>query len=568
MISLSSRRILLWFTILLTGYLVLPPIAIVLFSSVHSTDRLLPFESNFTIANIIKVFSDPVTYQLLLNTMWFTTGTVVMSVGLAILFAWFLERTNVPFRRLLFTLIMAPMSMPPIVTAMSWAMLANPTNGILNIVLRTIFGFDGTGPLNIYSIPGMIVVAGMGYVSVAYLMFSGVFARIDPSLEEAGRTSGAGTLRTFIRISMPLLGPAILGVVILLTVSSIETFEIPALFGRPARIHVFSTAIYYAVHPDFGVTKYGLASTYGLLLFAVAGSLIYFYGRYIRRAERFVSVTGRGYHPRLIDLGRWKFAPVLLMAGYFAFAVGFPVIVLIWTSLTPPYSQLSFSSLPSFSLNAYYKVLQSSSLLIAAKNTLLIGAVASAVGMLIATLISWLSVRGQMRGSWIPERLAFIVQGIPPMILALALMFIYVTVPIPLYATIWIIVLAFITGDLPAASRTMTAAFLQIHRELEEAAGTSGAGLLSTLAHILIPLLWPSFVRGFLFCFIRVLRQATIPLMLWSVGTQTLAASLWFLWVYEGFYNVAAAAGVILVIFTSILAYFVAKQTMLQGDGI
>jgi len=563
-VSLHSRKILLGGVSLLVALLVLPPIGMLLFSSIRSTANRLPFEATrFTLSNYIKVFSSEVTYRLLLNTAGYAIGTVVLAMTIAIVFAWFLERTNVPFRRTMFVLILAPMGVPSIIISMAWILFANPANGFFNVMLRSLLGLKGLGPINIYSIPSMIVVSALSFVPMIYIMISGVFSRLDPSLEEAGRTSGARTWASFRRISLPLLGPALFAATIYYLVISAETFEIPAMLGMPRRIFVFSSMIYYAIHPMTSFPDYGLASTYGTLLLFTAGVLICLYARYIRHADRFATITGRGYRPRLIDLGRWRFLPVLLMSVYFIFAVGMPLLILLWTSLAPPYAPISPSSLGLVNLDAYREMLHYPDLWVAAKNTLFIAASTGSLTMLIVTLASWLSVRGGIRGSWVPDRLAFVMLGIPSIVLSLGLMFIYTAAPLPIYGTLWIIVIGLVTRSLPFGTRLMGAAFLQVHRELEEAAATSGASMWATFWHVVLPLLWPSFARGVLWAFVRSMSETTTALMLYVAGNQTLAVLLWFLWVEQAAFGLASAIAVPLVIVTTILTYFVAKQTML-----
>jgi iron(III) transport system permease protein len=568
-ISFHPRKILLGVISLIMAVLILPPMVVLLVSSFRSTRDRLPFEAvGFTLANYVNVFTSEVTYRLLLNTAWYAMGTVALSVGIATFFAWFLERTNIPLRRVMFVMILAPMGIPTIISSMAWILLASPSNGLFNEVLRGSFGLGGgPGPINIYTIPGMIVVSAMSFVPVIYLMISGVFSRVDPSLEEAAKTSGAGSWATFRRISMPLLGPALFAAAIYYLVIAIETFEIPAMLGMPKRIFVFSTVIYYAIHPVSGLPDYGLGATYGTLLLFIAGVLIYFYARYVRHTARFATVTGRGYRPRLIDLGRWRFVPVLIMSLYFFFAVGMPLLILLWTSLAPPYTSVSLSVLPQLNLDAYREMLRYGDLWEATGNTLVIAAVTASLTMLLVTVASWFSVRGGIRGAWIPDRLAFVILGIPVIVLAMALMFIYASLPLPIYGTIWIIIIGLMTRSLPFGTRLMNAAFLQIHLELEEAAATSGAGLRPTFFRIVLPLLWPSFARGFLWAFVRAMRETTTALMLYAAGNQTVAVILWFLWVENGDFGLASAIAVPLLVVTMILTYFVARQTMLTAEG-
>ena len=560
----SARRILLIVIALVIVYLVVPPIGMVLFSSVRSTQDKLPFEATtYTLANLHKVFSSAVTYRLLFNTAVYTLGTIVVSLGLAIIFAWCLERTNVPLRRTMFVLVMAPMGIPMIIICMAWVLLGNPANGVLNVVLRSLFGFGRPGPLNVYSLLGMILVTGISIVPMVYLMISGVFSRMDPTLEEAARMSGAGNWATFRRISAPLLTPAILAAAIYFLVRGIEVFEFPAMLGMPKGIFVFSTMIYYSVHPMTSFPDYGKASTYGLVLLVIALVLTYVYGRFVRNPERFATVTGRGYRPRLIDLGRWRFVPVGLMCGYFLFAVAMPLLVLIWTSLAPKFAAISLSGVSRLSLDAYHRLFDYPELLVAAKNTVVTSISGAMIGVFLTTLVSWLSVRGGIRGASIPERLTFLILGVPGVVLCLALIFIYASLPLPIYGSIWIIVIGFVIVSIPFGTGLMNAAFLQIHRELEEAAATSGASLGRVFTRIALPLLWPSFARGFLWMFVRNMRETTIALMLFSAGNQTLAVMIWYLWGEDADFPLASAIAVPLVLVTMVLTFLLARQTML-----
>ena len=303
-----------------------------------------------------------------------------------------------------------------------------------------------------------------------------------------------------------------------------------------------------------------------MVLLVAAAVLVYFYGRYVRRAERFATVTGRGYRPRLMELGRWKFVPVVAMSIYFVLTVAMPLLILVWSSLAPAFATISVSSVSLLNLDAYRRMLDYPEIRLSVKNTLIIATATALISMLLVTVGAWLSVRGGMRGSWLPDRLAFMVVGVPGVVLGLALIFIYTFLPIPLYGSIWIIVLALVTTSLPFGARLMTAAFLQIHRELEEAAAASGAGLSSTFFRILVPLLWPSFSRGFLWAFVRSLRETTIVLILYTVGNQTIAVTLWRLWMDQAELRLASAIAVPLMIVTTVLTFLVARQTMLGKE--
>jgi iron(III) transport system permease protein len=542
---------------------------VLFFSSFRATAGSLPFEpqTHFTLRNLINVFSSPSTWRLLLNSSWYAIGSTALGLSLAVTFAWFLERTNIPYRRLLFVLILTPMAIPEVILGMSWTLLANPTNGLFNIILRELFGLQGKGPLDIYTIPGMILVTALRFAPMMYMMISGVFSRVDPSLEEASKTSGAGPWATFRHISMPLLAPAILAAIVYYLILAIESFEIAGVLGLSRRIFVLSTAIYFYIHPPIGLPDYGFASAYGVLLLIIATALLFAYLRRIRQTGRFATVTGRGYRPRLIELGRWRWVPVIGIMVYFLFAVGAPFLTIVWTSLLPVFAGYTIAELSLLNLGAYKTLLGMDSLLPAVLNTILIALSSSVIAMVLATMACWISIRWQGRFTKVAEHLSFLILGVPGVVLSLSAIFIYAALPLPIYGTIWIIMIVIATRSLPFATRLMTAAFLQIHQELEEAAATSGANLWHTLKGVVLPLLWPSFMRGFLWVFVRAISEATMALMLYTTANQTIAVIIWFLWMEDANYPVACAIAVPLVVLSGILAYFVSKEAMLTGEG-
>jgi len=278
-------------------------------------------------------------------------------------------------------------------------------------------------------------------------------------------------------------------------------------------------------------------------------------------------VTGRGYRPRLIDLGKWRYVPVIVMSVYFLIAVVMPLIVLLWRAFSPAYATVSISALGQLNLNAFRRMAQNPVLMTAATNTVIVGIVTACVTMVLVTLVSWLSVR--RRGNptvAVTEYLAFLILGVPGIVLALALIFIYASFPIRIYGTIWIIILGLVTLTIPFGTRLMTAALLQIHKELEEAAETSGANPFTTLIRIVLPLLWPSFLRGFLWVFVSSICNATVPLMLQAYGNQTITVALWNIWFAVSDFPLACAMALPLVVLSLVLALLVGRQSLLVGS--
>lgn len=550
-------------------FLIGAPLAMLLFSSVRSTRDRLPFEvTSFTLDNYLQVFSSENTYRLFANTLSYAAGATLLGLALAMVFAYLIERTNIPLRTLVLVVVLAPMSLPPFVAGMAWVLLANPRNGIINVLLRGVLQISGDGPLNIYSIPGMILVGGIMFVPSMYIMISGTFSRMDPALEEASLLSGVSPRATLRRITAPLLRPGILGAAIYYFVVSIEIFEIPALLGMPGGIYTLSTWIYYLVHPPGRLPDYGLASSFGILTLAIAGALIYLYGRTTRQRERFITVTGRGYRPRLIDLRRWRFPLLAGAVVYSFFTVALPFVILAWKSLVPAYSDFNLASLTSVSLNVYLSVLTNFKVLDAARNTAVIALVTSTGTMALAMLVAWLAIRSGFRAGALPDRLAFVAHGVPAIVVGLAVMFVYISLPLPIYGTVWIITIALATRYIAYGSRVMSAAYLQIHRELEEASWTSGVPWGRTMRRIVLPLVWPAYSRGWLWMFVHALRDVTIVLMLVSVGNETIGARLWFIWFESANQSHASALSVMLMLASAMLTYFVARQTLLRREDV
>lgn len=543
-------------------FLVAVPLLMLVFSSFRSTGERLPFEATaFTLANYVQVFGSSTTYPVLLNSLWYALGSITLGLTLTMAFAWLLERTNVPWRTFLFALVVAPMAIPGAVSAMAWILLANKENGLLNTLLQEATGRSGPGPLNINSVLGMILVSGLQFVPPMYLMISGTFSQLNPALEEASEMSGAGRWRTLWSITVALLRPGILAAAIYHFVLAIEVFEVPAMLGMSKGIFVFSTMIYDAVHPRSGLPNYGLASGYAMAIFTACALLIYVYSRATRRRDQFVVVTGRGYRAQPIDLGRWRYAALAAALVFFSFAVALPFFVLVWSSLVPYYSAPSPEMLARVSLNNYTRVLNSPGIMRTLTNTLVLVTMAPIVTMMLAALVARLSIRPSFRGGSIPDHLTFVVLGVPSIVMGLALMFVYLAVPIPIYGTVWIIVIGIVTRCLTYSTRSMGAAYLQVHQELEEASEVSGAPWWRTMGWVVMPLLLPSMSRGWIWVFSRSVQETTLALMLYTPGNETIAVRLWLAWTQDADIVFASTMAVFLVLILASLVLFMVRGT-------
>ena len=239
----------------------------------------------------------------------------------------------------------------------------------------------------------MCFVQGLRLVPSAYLMIAASFRAMDPSLEEQSAMAGRGVAQTTLRITLPIMRPALLAMFIYYVIVVIESFDIPGLLGFTARIRVLSTAIYWATHSEVGLPDYGLASALGALVLAAALLLMWFYQRLTTHQERFATITGKGYRPRQIDLGRWTAPATALCIFYVAVAVVLPFLMLVWTSVQPFYAVPSADSFARVTFTGYLKIWQESTVTRALWNTTVLALTTSAATIVLAVLVSWFVVR-------------------------------------------------------------------------------------------------------------------------------------------------------------------------------
>ena len=533
----------------LVVYLVLTPLGMLIWNSLKTTPPGLPGELSF--ANFTKAYSDPTLYPLLVNSLLFATGSTLFAFLLAFMMAWLVERTNAPLRDLAYVIAIVATIIPGMIASIAWIMLLHPRIGLINLALINTFGLS-EAPLDIHSMYGMIFVAGLRHVPVMFLLLAGALRSMDPSLEESSATCGSGNPSTMLRITFPLMLPASAAAMIYSFINSVEAFEIPALLGMPVKIYVFATKIYLAMHqspPDYGVSA-ALGTT--VLAISAVGTL--FYLRILRKSERYVTVTGKGYRPRPIDLGKWKYLGTAFLFGFLFLDVILPMMALIWASLLPFYQVPSLKAFQIISLSSYFSAWQYPGVLNAVKNSLLLAVVGGCLTMLLAAVISWIVVRSRVPGRRLLDFLAFAPLATPSIVLGMALVFLYLSLPVPIYGTLWILLIAFVTKYMPWATRNTNAALLQIHRELEEASEVSGASWLQTFRRVLAPLLVPAFISGFLYIFSHIIRDISLAILLYSPKSNLFAIVIWELW-QAGTIAQVGAISVILVVLLGIVSF-------------
>jgi iron(III) transport system permease protein len=533
----------------LVAYLTVVPLALMLWFSVSSTG---PGEAAgaFTLANYAEAYLNPANLPLLTNTLLFTVGSSAFGLVLGLGFAWLVERTNTPLRNFAYVVVPLTAATPGILFAIAWVLLLSPRIGVFNAIVRAVFGLE-LPPFDPYSLNWMIVVEGVRITPTVFLMLVGLLRGMDPALEEAAATSGAHPVNTFFRVTLPVLLPGIAGALIYVGTSLMGSFEIPAVLGMPVGVNVVSTRIWQATQRlprDFGLAA-SLASGFGL----IALLAIWQYQRVLRVQQQYVTVTGKGYRPRMVNLGRWRYVGSVAISVYFVLAILAPLLILGWASLLPFYQAPSMQALRSVTLSGYTRLFTQPWFGDAVRNTAIITLLVPTVTILLSAVSSWIIVRSRFAGRKLLDALAFLPHTMPGIILAVAILWLYLTVDVPpIYGTVWIILVALSTQYLAFGTRTTNGALYQLHQELEEAAALSGASWLSTFRRITIPLLLPSLVSGWIWIAIHAMRELSVALMLSSPDSRILPVLIWDFW-QNGEIDLAAASGVLLTLLVAAL---------------
>ena len=554
--SRAKQHLLPWLAVAFTLWLVIVPLVLLLSFSFRLGTPWQP--GAFTIKHYIAAYSSPDTYTMFLNTVVLAAAGTSLSVAIAVLLAFLTERTDMPFRNVAWGLMLVPMALPGLLFAISWTFLLSPNIGLFNIWLRhllSLLGIEITeGPLNIYGLWGMVFLEGLRGVTTIFLMIVGAFRAMDPSLEEAARVSGASKRTTFVRVFLPLLAPSLLAAAMYSFMSHLESLEIPIVIGFPAGIYVFPTHIYFTTQ-RFTPPQYGLSAALGTTFLFVSIVLVWWYRRAVGQAGRFVTITGKGYRPRLIALGKWRYPALGLFLLYFIFTIAAPTLILAWRSLLRFYAIPSWNSLARLTLENYRAVFGEERILHATWNTLLVGVGTATLTMLLSLIVAWVVARMRFKGRLLLDGITFLPHALPGVVVGIAFIFLYVQPPLSylqLYGTVWIVMLALTVSYIAFGSRTMNGAIVQIHRELEEAAQVSGAKWSTIMRRVVLPLLLPAFVSGWIWVASHSLRSFSVPLMLGTRESMVLSVIMWDLW-DSGKAGQTTAIGVLLIIALTVL---------------
>jgi iron(III) transport system permease protein len=531
---LSVRNLVLVLVAVTIAYLALVPLGFLLWQTfVH--------DGTLTIASFRSAYSAVGLGTMTANSLIFAFGSAALSIAIGTVLAYLIVRTDVPGKPLMFAASLVPLIIPGIMHTISWIFIASPQIGVLNQWL--IEPLTGR-PFNVNTLAGMILVEGLHLAPLVFLLMVAAFRSMDPALEESAIMSGASLPTVFRRITVPLARPALYASILIIVVRGLESFEVPALIGLPAHIWVFTSRIWSVLNstpPD-----YSQAGAYAMSLLVLTSIGILWHSRLAKRARAFQTVTGKGFRPRPVQLGAWRWPATALIYLYFLVAVVLPLFILIYASTQGFYSPPSRYTMTHMTTSNYVEVIHDPLFTHAVRNSLILGLGCATAVMALTAVASWLVVRTNLPGRWLLDNLAFLPLVIPGLVLGVAILSIYLRTSLPIYGTLWILFIAYLTRFMPYGMRYASTSMFQIGRELEESAQMSGASWFQAFRRIVIPLLMPGLVAGWIYILIVSVRELGASVLLYSPGKEVLSIVIW-----EQYRNGAlpqvAATGVMLV---------------------
>ncbi|MGZ5259722.1 MAG: ABC transporter permease, partial [Burkholderiales bacterium] len=480
--------------------------------------------------------------KVMLNTVIFVLGSSTLATVLALFLAYLNTRTDIPFKLLFKILSIIPMMIPHLLFSVTWALLLNPSNGMINAVLQNALSLD-SAPFNIYSLQGMILVEALLDLPVAYLIIAPAMASFDVALEESSRVFGANTWRTIVRITLPVLRPAILAAFILGIVRSLASFAVPQVLGMPGRVHVLATHLYEMIALGFA-TDYGKAAAVGMSVLATSVTLIVVYRALTAESEKYVTISSRGYRPTVVELKGARI-PLFTVVALLSFVtVVLPVAVLLYTSFVPYSMVPSARAFSMMSLKHWLDVLQDPMSLLALKNSLFLALVGATLGVILSIFVAYVIVKVKSRASGMLESLSYLSFSFPGIVIGVGFMWFFVHTP--LYATIWALLISYIATYLPYGIRPLSSAFVQVHAHLEESSLVCGASPLTTMRRIIVPLLIPGIVSAWILMASMFVRELTLSVVLSRPGSEVLAVQI-LRFADDGLWGRLSALGIIMI---------------------
>lgn len=537
---ISTGRLAIAALLLIVAFQVLYPLGMLFYGSIR--DALPGLPGSFTFKGYIDIFKDQETYSLLWRTFWLAAVRVIIALGLAGFLAWTIARTNIPLKRFLEASVLLLFFMPLQPKVLAWILLLSPKTGLLNQFLRSILPL-GEGGLNIYSYAGIVFVGALLWVPILFVLLVPAFRAMDANLEESSRMSGASVWATIWHVNIPLMSPAILAAAILGFIKMLESFIVEAMLGVPVRIWVLTTRIWdYLAHQQ--PPRYPEAMALSVILLLIAFLAVVMQWRVLGKKD-YTTVTGRGYRAQPQDLGKLKYPVFFAVLGIVLVDLYLPLGVLVWGS----FMRFAGMFMPDmYTLKHWQEALSHPLLLKSLWNTVKMASASATLGMILCSLVAYVVVRTRYVEGRVLDLVTWIPWAVPAIVMAVGFLWAYVMLPLPfgltIYGTMFLLILVFINKGFPLGTRSMTSTMIQISRELEEASRIHGANWVQTFTRVVLPLVLPGFLAGWLLLFSVAAKDLATVILLYNADT-TVLATVMFEWWYTGRLEAAIVLGVV-----------------------
>jgi iron(III) transport system permease protein len=523
----------LWVVLLLAilGFLVIYPILMLLLGALTDTNPVVEGISlrHLSIANFLVVLANPNVGEALVNTLIACGGGTAIAVVIGLFFSWIVVRTNTPFKGFIAAASILPLFAPPLVAGVAWAILGSPKTGLINTMFKWI-GLDWR--VDFYSLWGLVFVFGIYYAPYVYMFTSSALRNMDPSLEEAAEISGASAFATLFSVTFPLIMPAIISGMLLSFIVMLGIYGIPAVLGSSTNLAVLTTYIFKLT--NWSPPLYNTAAAVAIILMVVTGALVFLQNR-VLSGRSYTTVAGKAFRPRSLDLGRWRWFTFGLGIVYLLIVVVLPILALIVAAFRKFMFIRDVSSLfdmRQYSMVHFNSIFDNPLTLRSIYNAVEVGIVTAVVGGALAFAIGYTIHRTRVTGRrWI-DLISTVPVAIPGLVVGVAYLWAWIGIPGGLYGTMWILALAFIARFMPDTVKALSTSFLQIHRELEEAAWVCGKGMFGTIRTIVLPLARPGVIASMTLLFVLAIRELGSSLFLYTSNTMVMSVLL--LDYYEG----------------------------------
>jgi iron(III) transport system permease protein len=522
-----------WAAVLLAilAFLVIYPVLTLLLGALTDTNPVVEGLDlkRLSIANFLVVLTNPNVAEALFNTLIVCGGGTVIAVAIGLTFSWIVVRTNTPFRGFIAAASILPLFAPPLVAGVAWSILGSPKTGLIN----TVFKWAGINwHVDFYTLSGLIFVFGLYYAPYVYMFTASALRNMDPSLEEAAEISGASAFATLFTVTFPLIMPAIVSGMLLSFIVMLGIYGVPAVLGAPNNISVLTTYIFKLT--NWSPPLYNTAAAVAIILMIVTGGLVLLQQK-VLSGRSFTTVAGKAFRPRSLDLGGWRWLTFALGLIYLLLVVILPMLALVVAAFRKFMFIRDLASLfdaRQYSLVHFNSIFDNPLTLNSIYNAVEVGIITAAVGGVLAFAIGYTIHRTDLPGRRGIDLIATLPVAIPGLVIGVAYLWAWIGVPGGLYGTIWILALAFIARFMPDTVKALSTSFLQIHRELEEAAWVCGRGVLGTIGTIVLPLARPGVVASMTLLFVLAIRELGSSLFLYTSNTMVMSVLL--LDYYEG----------------------------------